>query len=111
MLKGFLRRARTALPLLLLLLAFSLGFAGQALAQDDGGDPLGTFGGGSSPGTCTRLQASCNYTVDPGASYCFAYGCTAVRGYRCCYYETGMCNDGSGNVGYSQICGGLCGCS
>jgi hypothetical protein len=107
-------RVRTALMLALLLVTFSVGYVAPAAAQECSEcqqievdpDP----GSGEGGISCQRINATCSYNVDPGASQCSAYSCRTVTGYKCCYRETGHCIDDPDRVGSSQICGGLCGC-
>jgi hypothetical protein len=55
---------------------------------------------------CRREQASCSYTVTN--TYCEWSSCSSCQ-IRCCYHESGVCNDDPEIQGYSTICGGTCG--
>jgi hypothetical protein len=103
--------------LVLLFVSFSAGYIATTAAQQCSGceqievDPDPGTGEGGGGISCRRINATCSYNVSPAGYWCNSYSCSTVTGYKCCYYESGQCIDDPNNrVGFSQICGGLCGC-
>ncbi|MDQ3906834.1 MAG: hypothetical protein M3268_00660 [Acidobacteriota bacterium] len=84
------------LATLVLLAAFTLGFAGAARAQDDGLDPIdpnGAGGNGTCIFTCQFHDPPCDFT--PVDWHCYNYKCAYAacsNTERPCWWGNGICN-------------------